>query len=202
MVSKIINSFNEITKIDNDFLKIIEKFGVPLYKKQKNNFTTLMKIIVGQQISKKSAESIYNKLIDVNIITADDFLNSNSLILKNTGLSSQKINYIKNLAIKIQQKDINLSLFKNLSSESVYNTLINIKGIGKWTINNYQLFVLQDLDAWPGGDLALQEAIKILKNLEKRPNEKEANLFAKNWVPYRGSAALLWHFRSKRLKYD
>ena len=63
--------------------------------------------------------------------------------------------------------------------------------------------MLQDLDAWPGGDLALQEAIKILKNLEKRPNEKEANLFAKNWVPYRGSAALLlWHFRSKRLKYD
>lgn len=200
MVSKIINSFNEIAKIDNDFLKVIEKFGIPLYKKEKNNFRTLMKIIISQQISKKSAESIYSKLIDVNILTADDFLNSNSVILKNTGLSSQKINYIKNLAIKIQQKDINLSLFRKLPSESVYNSLISIKGIGKWTINNYKLFVLQDLDAWPGGDLALQEAIKILKNLEKRPNENEANLFAKNWVPYRGSAALLlWHFRSKRL---
>ena len=52
MVSKIINSFNEITKIDNDFLKIIEKFGVPLYKKQKNNFTTLMKIIVANKFRK------------------------------------------------------------------------------------------------------------------------------------------------------
>ena len=203
MDSKIFNSFNEIKKIDNDFTKIIEMYGFPTYKKEKNNFRTLMKIIIGQQISKKSAESIYKKLINININTADDFLNSNSVILKKTGLSSQKINYVRNLAIKIQKKDINLSLFRNLPSETVYKTLIGVKGIGKWTINNYQLFVLQDLNAWPSGDLALQEAIKILKNLEKRPNEKEMNLFAENWVPYRGSAALLlWHFRSKRLNND
>ena len=98
---KIFNSFDKIKKIDNDFTKIIELYGVPAYKKEKNDFRTLMKIIIGQQISKKSAESIYKRLIDVNILTADDFLNSNSLILKNTGLSYQKINYIRNFKKKI-----------------------------------------------------------------------------------------------------
>ena len=81
----------------------------------------------------------------------------------------------------------------------MYNSLIKIKGIGKWTINNYQLFVLEDCDAWPGGDLAIQEAIKSLKKLDARPSENKTNIIAEKWKPFRGSAALLlWHYYSKK----
>ena len=66
-------------------------------------------------------------------------------------------------------------------------------------INNYQLFVLEDCDAWPGGDLAVQEAIKSLKNLDIRPDENVSNNIAEKWIPFRGSAALLlWHYYSKK----
>ncbi len=103
------------------------------------------------------------------------------------------------MAKNINQNTINLKEFENLTSEDVYNSLIKIKGIGKWTINNYQLFVLEDCDAWPGGDLAIQEAIKSLKKLNIRPSENETNIIAEKWKPFRGSAALLlWHYHSKK----
>tara|TARA_B100000900_G_scaffold321758_1_gene281026 strand:- start:50 stop:532 length:483 start_codon:yes stop_codon:yes gene_type:complete len=157
-----------------------------------------MRIIIGQQISRKAAESIYQKLKEKKITTHKNFLNTDYNDLKNLGLSFRKIMYIKDLAQNIYENKINLNEFKKSSSEVVCNTLIKIKGIGKWTINNYQLFVLEDCDAWPGGDLAVQEAIKNLKNLDVRPDENESNLIAEKWRPFRGSAALLlWHYYSK-----
>ena len=117
--------------------------------------------------------------------------------LKKTGLSTQKINYIKDLAFKIKQEEINLADFDNLPSDNIYNILIKVKGIGEWTINNYRLFALQDVDAWPGGDLALQESIKQIKKLNSRPNFNEMNKLSEKWKPYRGAAALLlWHYYS------
>ena len=116
---------------------------------------------------------------------------------KETGLSTQKINYIKDLAFKIKQDEINLSDFVNLPSNKIYDVLIKVNGIGEWTINNYRLFALQDVDAWPGGDLALQESIKQIKNLNSRPNSNEMNQLSEKWKPYRGAAALLlWHYYS------
>ena len=158
-----------------------------------------MRIIIGQQISRKAAESIYQKLINEKITTYRNFLKTDNNYLKDLGLSFRKIIYIKDLAININQNIINLKEFENLPSEDVYNSLIKIKGIGKWTINNYQLFVLEDCDAWPGGDLAIQEAIKSLKKLNIRPSENETNIIAEKWKPFRGSAALLlWHYHSKK----
>ena len=76
--------------------------------------------------------------------------------------------------------------------------LLPIKGIGEWTINNFKIFALQDVNAWPSADLALQEAVKILTNLIRRPNQIEMENLGKNWEPYRGAAALfLWHFYNK-----
>ena len=76
--------------------------------------------------------------------------------------------------------------------------MIKIKGIGHWTINNYKIFALQDTNAWPSADLALQEAVKLLKGLEIRPNEKEMEKIGSMWKPHRAAAALfLWHFYNK-----
>ena len=196
---KILNSFKKLSELDDDLKYIINKYNLPDSRKESNTFETLMRIIIGQQISRKAAESIYQKLKEKKITTYKNFLNTDDKHLKNLGLSFRKIIYIKDLAKNIYEKKINLNEFKKSSSEVVYNSLIKIKGIGKWTINNYQLFVLEDCDAWPGGDLAVQEAIKSLKNLDVRPDENESNVIAEKWRPFRGSAALLlWHYYSKK----
>jgi len=196
---KILNSFKKLSELDDDLKYIINKYNLPDSRKESNTFETLMRIIIGQQISRKAAESIYQKLKEKKITTYKNFLNTDDKYLKNLGLSFRKIIYIKDLAKNIYEKKIILNEFKRSSSEVVYNSLIKIKGIGKWTINNYQLFVLEDCDAWPGGDLAVQEAIKSLKNLDVRPDENESNIIAETWKPFRGSAALLlWHYYSKK----
>ncbi len=196
---KILNSFKKLSELDDDLKYIIDKYKLPISRKQSNNFDTLMRIIIGQQISRKAAESIYQKLKNKNITSFKNFLKADDNYLKNLGLSFRKITYIKDLAKNINENKINLHEFERSSSENVYNSLIKIKGIGKWTINNYQLFVLEDCDAWPVGDLAIQESIKNLKNLDTRPNEHETNIIAEKWKPFRGSAALLlWHYHSKK----
>ena len=195
---KILNSFKKLSELDDDLKDIMNKYKLPVSRKKSNNFETLMRIIIGQQISRKAAESIYQKPKNKKIITYKIFLNTNDDYLKCLGLSNRKIIYIKDLAKNINENKVNLNEFEYSSSEDVYNSLIKIKGIGKWTINNYQLFVLEDCDAWPGGDLAIQESIKNLKNLDARPNEQETNIIAEKWKPFRGSAALLlWHYHSK-----
>ena len=196
---KFLNSYKELSKLDKDLKHIINKYNLPVSRKESNSFETLMRIIIGQQISRNVAESIFQKLKRKKINTYINFLNTDNNCLKNLGLSFRKITYIKDLAQNIYENKIKLNEFKNLSSESVYNSLIKIKGIGKWTINNYQLFVLEDCDAWPGGDLAIQEAIKSLKKLDTRPSENDTNIIAEKWKPFRGSAALLlWHYYSKK----
>ena len=192
------NAFEMIKKIDPMFKKVFDQIGLPQNRTMKQGFQSLAKIIIGQQISTNVANTIYNKLI------IDDILNENKITslsidkLKQYGLSSQKSYYLKNLAELIQKKDLNLRTLNKLSSEEISNSLIRVKGVGKWTINNYKIFALQDINAWPAADLALQEAIKIINKIKLRPTEIEMEEIGNKWLPYRTAAALfLWHFYNK-----
>lgn len=195
---EMMKAFEMIMKIDPIFKKIFDQIGLPQNRTMKQGFQSLAKIIIGQQISTNVANTIYNKLI------IDDILNENKITslsidkLKQYGLSSQKSYYLKNLAELIQKNELNLRTLNRLSSEEISNSLIRIKGVGKWTINNYKIFALQDIDAWPSADLALQEAIKIINKTKLRPTEKEMEELGNKWIPYRTAAALfLWHFYNK-----
>lgn len=195
---EMMNAFEMIKKIDPIFKKVFDQIGLPQNRTMKQGFQSLAKIIIGQQISTNVANTIYNKLI------IDDVLNENKITslsldkLKQYGLSSQKSYYLKNLAELIQKKELNLRTLNRLSSEEISNSLIRVKGVGKWTINNYKIFVLQDVNAWPAADLALQEAIKIINKIKLRPTEIEMEEIGNKWLPYRTAAALfLWHFYNK-----
>ena len=195
---EMMNAFEMIKKIDPIFKKVFDQIGLPQNRTMKQGFQSLAKIIIGQQISTNVANTIYNKLI------IDDVLNENKITslsldkLKQYGLSSQKSYYLKNLAELIQKKELNLRTLNRLSSEEISNSLIRVKGVGKWTINNYKIFVLQDMNAWPAADLALQEAIKIINKIKLRPTEIEMEEIGNKWLPYRTAAALfLWHFYNK-----
>ncbi len=195
---EMMNAFEMIKKIDPTFKKVFDQIGLPQNRTMKQGFQSLAKIIIGQQISTNVANTIYNKLI------IDDVLNENKITslsldkLKQYGLSSQKSYYLKNLAELIQKKELNLRTLNKLSSEEISNSLIRVKGVGKWTINNYKIFALQDMNAWPAADLALQEAIKIINKIKLRPTEIEMEEIGNKWLPYRTAAALfLWHFYNK-----
>ena len=193
-----VTAFYNIIKIDRDFKKIFEAFGLPPNRSVKQGFESLAKIIIGQQISTKVAKSLSEKLMKDGMLIEKNLFDVSIEKLKVYGLSSQKSHYLKNLAILVIKNEIDMNSLNKLKSDEVTNLLIKIKGIGHWTINNYKIFALQDTNAWPSADLALQEAVKKIKGLEVRPNEKEMEKIGAIWKPYRAAAALfLWHFYNK-----
>ena len=103
---KILNSFKKLSDLDDDLKYIVNKYNLPVSRKESNTFETLMRIIIGQQISRKIAESIFQKLKEKKITTYRDFLNTDDKYLKNLGLSFRKIIYIKDLADNIYDNKI------------------------------------------------------------------------------------------------
>ena len=189
------NAFKAIIKTDENIKEIFEKFGYPENRSIPEGFESLTKIIIGQQISTNVAKKIYTKLRDKNILNERTLSKMSHEELKSFGLSSQKSNYIKNLASLVHKKELDLTILSKINSDDIDEILIKVKGIGKWTINNYKIFALQNVDAWPTADLALQEAMKLIKKLSYRPAENEMEVIGDKWKPYRGAGALfLWHY--------
>ena len=192
---EMISAFRKIIAVDKSFKNISNQIGFPENRSIKEGFKSLAKIIIGQQISTHVAKKIYNRLITDDLLNEKTLLGTSTEKLKEYGLSSQKSFYIKNLASLIHNNEFDLKSLRQFESKDVTSMLIKIKGIGEWTANNYKIFALQDVDAWPSADLALQEAIKLIKKLDKRPNRDEMEKIGLIWQPYRSAAALfLWHF--------
>jgi len=192
---EMLKAFQQIIKLDYDIKIIYEKFGYPENRSVTEGFESLTKIIIGQQISTNVAKKIYNNLKDKNVLNETVLYQMPLEELKSFGLSSQKSYYIQNLAYLVYNNYLDLKKLKYMTGDEVTNVLIKVKGIGQWTINNYRIFALQDVDAWPSADLALQESIKLIKKFTLRPKQEEIEKVGVKWKPYRGAAALfLWHY--------
>ena len=195
---EMLRAFQQIIKIDHDIKIIYEKFGYPENRSVLEGFESLTKIIIGQQISTNVAKKIYDNLKNKNVLNETVLYQMPLEELKSYGLSSQKSYYIQNLAYLVYNNHLDLKKLKYMTGDQVINILIKVKGIGQWTINNYRIFALQDVDAWPSADLALQESTKLIKKINFRPKQEEMEKIAAKWKPYRGAAALfLWHFYNK-----
>jgi DNA-3-methyladenine glycosylase II len=116
------------------------------------------------------------------------------------GLSAAKIKTLKNVARELATERLNLEALANEDADIAHNTLTALHGIGPWTADVYLLFCLGHGDAWPAGDLAVQEAVKIGLNLTTRPTAKEMAPLAEPWRPMRGAAAHLWWSYYRALK--
>ncbi len=108
------------------------------------------------------------------------------------GLSAAKIKTLKLLARELAEERLNLDVLANEDADTAHNTLTSHHGIGPWTADVYLLFCLGHGDAWPAGDLAVQEAVKIGLGLKTRPTAKQMAPLAEPWRPLRGAAAHLW----------
>lgn len=163
---------------------------VPL-RRRKDGYASLVRIIVGQQVSVASAEAIWSRMVASNLSQLENIKTSSVEALKNAGLSNQKANYLKELA----SANIDFAGLLQLSNDEVESILTKVKGIGPWTAQIYLMFSLGRVDVIAPADLALQESAKILFSLDTRPKATGLAIMAQNWSPYRNAAGqLLWAY--------
>lgn len=179
----------------------IASYGYPRDRFMPAGFNSLARIIIGQQISRQVASHIWQKIEAKGWQDEHDFCHLTIEELKSCGLSTRKSEYLIGAASACVSGSLPLSSLHELDEEKVSEHLVSLRGIGHWTADNYRLFVLGHLDAWPGNDIALQEAMKRLRQLETRPSADDMNRLAADWAPYRGAGALmLWHIYAHEVR--
>jgi DNA-3-methyladenine glycosylase II len=178
---------------DRRLKPILELTGMPALRQREPGFAGLAAIVCGQQLSTASAAAIWAR-----VSAAFDPFDHETLRkaradrLGRLGLSAAKIKTLKNLARELAAERLNLEILANEDADAAHNTLTALHGIGPWTADVYLLFCLRHGDAWPAGDLAVQEAVKIGLGLKTRPTPKQMAPLAEPWRPLRGAAAHLW----------
>jgi DNA-3-methyladenine glycosylase II len=199
------NSLNEdglsravriLARRDPDLRGVVKKFGAPPLWARESGFSTLLHIILEQQVSLASARAAHNKLLEVaSPLTPQQFLRLDDATLKTVGFSRQKTAYGRNLAQSMVEGFLNLDALSLMDDAAVRAELIKIKGIGRWTADIYLLMVLRRPDIWPTGDLALAVAAQKVKRLRTRPTPDELEKMSTAWSPWRAVAArILWHY--------
>ena len=187
-------ALDKLAVLDPDIADAIKKFGPPADRSLPANFDTLARAIIGQQISRAAAAAIWHRMKKQNTEKPDIIVAMPVEQVMQAGLSRRKAEYLIGIADEITSGRLNLDALHQLPGDEVQKRLIEIRGIGAWTADNFRLFALGDMDAWPVNDLALQEGMKRLKNLDERPNGKQMEQLGADWKPYRGAGALmLWH---------
>ncbi len=170
--------------------------GRPPLRRRAAGFEGLAGIIVSQQVSTASADAIFGRLralvapFDAGVLaTVDD------AALRACGLSIQKIRALRAIADAVRGGTLPLDALARMPAEEAVRVLVAVKGIGPWTADIFLLFCLGHADAWPAGDLALQEAARIALKLDARPDKAALDRIGERWRPHRGTAArLLWSF--------
>ena len=187
-------ALDQLAAIDPDIAKALARYGPPIDRSLPASFETLARTILGQQISRAAASSIWTRLCDQKCSTASVIAIKAPDDLMPLGLSRRKAEYLIGIAEEIKSGRLNLTNLKSMSGDDAQKRLIEIRGIGAWTADNFRLFALGDMDAWPANDLALQEGMKRLKKLDERPSGKDLSALGDAWRPFRGAGALmLWH---------
>jgi len=181
---------------DPRLVPILEKSGMPALRRRDGGYSGLCSIVCGQQLSTASAAAIRSRLFAAfDPFHHDTVRLAHADKLKRLGLSAPKIKSIKAIGAAISKGHIDLDAVATMEADQAHAALTALHGIGPWTADIYLLFCLGNADAWPAGDLALQEAARIALGLKKRPDAKAMMKLAEVWRPWRGVAAhLLWAY--------
>ena len=171
--------------------------GYPEPRISEPGYQTLLRAIVGQQVSVKAAASMWAKLIAAVGDPPDPraLLAASDETLRSAGLSRQKASYARSLAEEVVSGRLDFARLP-ADDEAAIAELVRVKGIGRWTAEVYLLFAEGRTDIWPAGDLAVQIEVGRIMGLEDRPTEKKVRELAEAWRPHRGAAAVFaWHHR-------
>jgi DNA-3-methyladenine glycosylase II len=180
---------------DNDLARLLETNGTPPLWARSPCFSTLIHIILEQQVSLASAMAVYLRLAD-NLVpfTPERFLEVGSTYLRSLGVTRQKSAYCINVAEAILGDQLDLKALSRMDDLAAVEMLTRIKGIGPWTADIYLLMALRRPDVWPTGDIALCNTVQKVKGFRKHPSPSALSKIAEAWRPFRSVAArMLWH---------
>ena len=186
---------DELARREKAFAAVLERHGRPEPRVSEPGATTLLRTIVGQQVSVAAARSMWSKLEAAYGSPPDlsKILKANDEELRLAGLSRQKAGYARSLAQLVLSGELDLDKLPQDDEEAI-TLLTRIKGIGRWSAEIYLLFAEGRTDVWPAGDLAVQIEIGKLLGLKGKPTEKQLRELAEAWRPHRGAVAVLaWH---------
>jgi DNA-3-methyladenine glycosylase II len=190
-------ALDALAERDQAIAAALARAGYPEPRDGDRGYVTLLRAIVGQQVSVKAAASMWAKLT---ALVGDPpkpaaVLAASDETLRAAGLSRQKASYARSLAEEVISGRLD---FDNLPADDdeAIAELVRVKGIGRWTAEIYLLFAEGRLDIWPAGDLAVQIEVGRILGLEEKPSEKEVRALAEAWRPHRGALAIFsWHHR-------
>ena len=191
-----------LARRDKDLAFILKSYGPPPLWARKPGFSTLIQIILEQQVSLASAASMFARL-KKNVVPFQParMTELGETHLKSLGLTRQKTTYCLHLAQSLNDRHLNLSRLSRLDDTQAKAALMEIKGIGLWSADIYLLMALLRADIWPTNDLALAIAVTNLKQLKSRPNSNQLFGMAEAWRPFRSVAArMFWQYYLARRK--
>ncbi len=191
-----------LCEIEPAFAVAVGNAGHPAPRISERGFATLLRTIVGQQVSVASAAAVWNKL-DTVVGGAGDPVKiaaASDETLRSAGLSRQKLGYARSLADEVTSGRLDLANLPEDDEEAIA-ALVRVKGIGRWSAEIYLLFAEGRTDIWPAGDLAIQIEVGRILGHETRPSEKLTREVAEAWRPHRGAAAIFaWHHYQADMK--
>lgn len=184
-------------KLDAKIRAVIKAHGYPEPRPRAHGFTTMLRIIVSQQLSTTVAATIWGRLESLcnDDVSAQAILAQQEDALRKCGLSRQKVGYATALAERIISGQLRPEALSGMPGDEAIKVLTEIKGYGVWSAEIYTMFALGRPDIFPAGDLALQVAVGRLEDLPEKPSEKQTREIAKRWSPYQSAVALLmWRY--------
>ncbi len=193
----VVTATKHLSRADPVMRKIVKAVGPCALKPgaRGDNFTTILRAIVGQQLSAKAAETIWQRLIALHPngrkLLPDDILSATAKELRGVGLSNAKVSYAKDLARHVAEGELKLDRIGRFDDERIITDLVAVNGIGRWTAEMFLIFKLGRPDVWPVDDLGIRNAVKRSYNIE--PNKQNMASVAEPWRPWRSVASwYLW----------
>jgi DNA-3-methyladenine glycosylase II len=186
----------QLVRADPRLAPVAEKAGAFSLRRREAGFAGLCAIVCGQQLSTASAAAIRARLFAAfDPFHHDTVRRAHTDKLKRLGLSAPKIKSIREIGKAVARGRIDLTQVGEMDADAAHAALTALHGVGPWSADIYLLFCLGHADAFPAGDLAMQESARVAFDLRKRPDAKALTKMAEAWRPWRGVAAhLLWAY--------
>ena len=194
------SSIQHLKRVDPILAALIDRVGDCTLepRREGTHFDALLRAIVYQQLSGKAAATIHGRVVDLfggRAPAPKDLIAIPDETLRGAGLSRQKLSYIKDLAAKVDRGDVPLdeSEVDRLSDDEIIERLVQVKGIGRWTVHMFLIFRLGRPDVLPELDLGVQNAIRRAYKLRKQPKPVDVRRIGAKWSPYASVASwYLW----------
>lgn len=188
-----------LSQMDPVLKKVIALAPLPVIAPHTKYYQKLVESIISQQLSVKAADTISKRFVGLfssDFPSPEEILEKDVELFRSVGLSRQKASYIRDLAEKVIDGTVKFDHLDTLSNQEVIDELIQIKGVGVWTVHMFLMFCMGRLDVLPTGDLGIRNGIQKLYNLIERPTDVEIEAIARqnNWHPYETLASsYIWH---------